>query len=170
MKDGNVEFAGYATIRSRIYQIWALPMAQILIISFICFCCPGVRLAFRQRLGHDQLNCCLSGMYNAIGGLGGSGQLDSTVAANATVALLAATAASALTIVPSIFDVSYSIFEPTFQSASINPSDVWTSCVSADWCDALPIFESVECRMLNLTNKPCRRLDLSLILRRTALL
>ncbi|KAG6849269.1 hypothetical protein C0991_011772, partial [Blastosporella zonata] len=36
-------------------------------------------------------------MYNAIGGLGGSGQLDSTVAANATVALLSATAASALT-------------------------------------------------------------------------
>lgn len=44
-------------------------------------------------------------MYNAIGGLGGSGQLDSTVAANATVALLAATAASAITIVPPIFDV-----------------------------------------------------------------
>jgi hypothetical protein len=46
-------------------------------------------------------------MYNAIGGLGGSGQLDSTVAANATVALLAATAASALTLVPPIFDVKY---------------------------------------------------------------
>ncbi|KAG6832737.1 hypothetical protein H0H87_000586 [Tephrocybe sp. NHM501043] len=44
-------------------------------------------------------------MYNAIGGLGGSGQLDSTVAANATVALLAATAASALTLVPPIFDM-----------------------------------------------------------------
>lgn len=27
-------------------------------------------------------------MYNALGGLGGSGQVDSTVAANATVALL----------------------------------------------------------------------------------
>lgn len=45
------------------------------------------------------------GMYNAISGLGGSGQLDSTVAANATVALLAATAASALTLVPPVFDV-----------------------------------------------------------------
>ncbi|TFK65106.1 MFS general substrate transporter [Pluteus cervinus] len=44
-------------------------------------------------------------MYNAITGLGGSGQLDSTVAANATVALLAATAASALLIVPPLFDV-----------------------------------------------------------------
>lgn len=45
-------------------------------------------------------------MYNAISGLGGSGQLDSTVAANATVALLAATAASALFFVPPIFDAS----------------------------------------------------------------
>jgi len=44
-------------------------------------------------------------MYNAISGLGGSGQLDSTVAANATVALLAATAASALTLVPPVFDM-----------------------------------------------------------------
>jgi hypothetical protein len=44
-------------------------------------------------------------MYNAISGIGGSGQLDSTVAANATVALLAATAASALTLVPPVFDV-----------------------------------------------------------------
>lgn len=47
----------------------------------------------------------MTGMYNAISGLGGSGQLDSTVAANATVALLAATAASALTLVPPVFDV-----------------------------------------------------------------
>ncbi|KAG6874334.1 hypothetical protein C0992_007884 [Termitomyces sp. T32_za158] len=45
------------------------------------------------------------GMYNAITGIGGSGQLDSTVAANATVALLAATAASSLTLVPPIFDM-----------------------------------------------------------------
>lgn len=35
-------------------------------------------------------------MYNALGGLGGSGQVDPTVAANATVALLSATAATAL--------------------------------------------------------------------------
>lgn len=44
-------------------------------------------------------------MYNALAGLGGSGQLDSTVAANANVALLAATAGTALTLVPPIFDV-----------------------------------------------------------------
>ncbi|EKM79019.1 hypothetical protein AGABI1DRAFT_121334 [Agaricus bisporus var. burnettii JB137-S8] len=60
-------------------------MTQVLLISIVCFCCPG--------------------MYNAISGLGGSGQLDSTVAANATVALLAATAASALFFVPPIFDM-----------------------------------------------------------------
>ncbi|KAG6877162.1 hypothetical protein C0993_009767 [Termitomyces sp. T159_Od127] len=60
-------------------------MTQIILISLVCFACPG--------------------MYNAITGIGGSGQLDSTVAANATVALLAATAASALTLVPPIFDM-----------------------------------------------------------------
>lgn len=43
-------------------------------------------------------------MYNALSGLGGSGQVDPTVAANATVALLSATAATALFIVGPIFD------------------------------------------------------------------
>jgi hypothetical protein len=42
-------------------------------------------------------------MYNALGGLGGSGQVNSTVAANATVALLSTTAATALFIVGPIF-------------------------------------------------------------------
>ncbi|TFK36737.1 major facilitator superfamily domain-containing protein [Crucibulum laeve] len=73
------------TFRNKVYETWRTPMSQILLISVICFCCPG--------------------MYNAISGLGGSGQLDSTVAANATVALLAATAASALTLVPPVFDM-----------------------------------------------------------------
>jgi MFS family permease len=43
-------------------------------------------------------------MYNALSGLGGSGQVDSTVAANANVALLSATAGTALFIVGPIFD------------------------------------------------------------------
>lgn len=43
-------------------------------------------------------------MYNALAGLGGSGQVDPTVAANATVALLSATAGTALFIVGPIFD------------------------------------------------------------------
>lgn len=42
-------------------------------------------------------------MYNALTGLGGSGQVDSTVAANANVALLSATAGTALFIVGPIF-------------------------------------------------------------------
>jgi hypothetical protein len=44
-------------------------------------------------------------MYNALGGLGGSGQIDSTVAANATVALLSASAVTALFIVGPIFKI-----------------------------------------------------------------
>ena len=42
-------------------------------------------------------------MYNALTGMGGSGQVDSTVAANANVALLSATAGTALFIVGPIF-------------------------------------------------------------------
>lgn len=42
--------------------------------------------------------------FLAISGIGGSGQLDPTVAANATVALLAATAIAAITFVPTAFD------------------------------------------------------------------
>ncbi|GLI81568.1 hypothetical protein PoHVEF18_009953 [Penicillium ochrochloron] len=70
--------------RSIFYQIYTHCWFQIILISFICFCCPG--------------------MYNALAGLGGSGQVDQTVAANATVALLAATAATALFVVGPIFD------------------------------------------------------------------
>ncbi|KAK2788432.1 hypothetical protein FQN53_003578 [Emmonsiellopsis sp. PD_33] len=61
------------------------PWFQIVLISFICFCCPG--------------------MYNALGGMGGSGQVDPTVAANANVALLSATAATALFVVGPIFSI-----------------------------------------------------------------
>lgn len=42
-------------------------------------------------------------MFNALSGLGGSGQVDSTVAANANVALLSTTAVAALFIVGPIF-------------------------------------------------------------------
>ncbi|OBT63657.1 hypothetical protein VE03_06125 [Pseudogymnoascus sp. 23342-1-I1] len=69
--------------QSRLKDFYANPWTQIVLISAICFCCPG--------------------MYNALGGLGGSGQVDPTVAANATVALLAATAATALFIVGPLF-------------------------------------------------------------------
>ncbi|EDN07657.1 conserved hypothetical protein [Histoplasma mississippiense (nom. inval.)] len=44
-------------------------------------------------------------MFNALGGLGGSGQVDPTVAANANVALLAANAATALFVVGPIFSI-----------------------------------------------------------------
>ncbi|KAJ5826438.1 MFS transporter [Penicillium riverlandense] len=70
--------------RSVLYQLYTHCWSQIILISFICFCCPG--------------------MYNALAGLGGSGQVNETVAANATVALLAATAGTALFVVGPIFD------------------------------------------------------------------
>ncbi|CDK25299.1 unnamed protein product [Kuraishia capsulata CBS 1993] len=55
------------------------PWVQIFLISFISFCNPG--------------------MYNALTGMGGSGQVDGTVAANSNVATHACTAGSALILV-----------------------------------------------------------------------
>ncbi|PLN83896.1 MFS general substrate transporter [Aspergillus taichungensis] len=70
--------------RGVIYRVYTHCWFQIVLMSFICFCCPG--------------------MYNALTGMGGSGQVDPTVAANATVALLAATAGTALWVVGPIFN------------------------------------------------------------------
>ncbi|KAE8354360.1 major facilitator superfamily domain-containing protein [Aspergillus coremiiformis] len=67
-----------------IYRVYTSPWFQIVLISLICFCCPG--------------------MFNALTGLGGSGQVDQTVAANANVALLSAMAGTALFVVGPIFD------------------------------------------------------------------
>ena len=72
-----------ATPQSKVKAIYAHPWFQIVLISMICFCCPG--------------------MYNALGGLGGSGQVDPTVAANANVALLSTTAATALIVGGPVF-------------------------------------------------------------------
>ncbi|KAI0427015.1 major facilitator superfamily domain-containing protein [Xylaria sp. FL1042] len=51
-------------------EIWyASPKAQLLMVSFVCFLCPG--------------------LYNALGGLGGGGQLNPHVQANASTATYA---------------------------------------------------------------------------------
>ncbi|KAF2971635.1 hypothetical protein GQX73_g2035 [Xylaria multiplex] len=68
---------------AKLVRLYAHPWTQILLISLICFCLPGI--------------------YNALSGIGGSGQVDPTVAANAAVALHATTAATALFIVGPIF-------------------------------------------------------------------
>ncbi|KAJ6786176.1 hypothetical protein PWT90_00738 [Aphanocladium album] len=72
--------------QTKLMRFYSHPWTQILLISMICFCLPG--------------------MYNALTGIGGSGQVDPTVAANATVALLSTTAATALLIVGPIFSVT----------------------------------------------------------------
>lgn len=59
------------------------PWFQIVLISFISFCNPG--------------------MYNALTGMGGSGQVNSTVAANSNVATHACTAGAALIFVGAFF-------------------------------------------------------------------
>jgi hypothetical protein len=70
--------------KTRLVTIYSHPWTQIILISLICFCCPG--------------------MYNALSGLGGSGQVDPTVAANANVALLSATAGTALIVGGPVFN------------------------------------------------------------------
>ncbi|OGM49411.1 UNC93-like protein [Aspergillus bombycis] len=67
-------------IWSRIYHD---PWFQVSLISFISFCNPG--------------------MYNALTGMGGSGQVDGTVAANSNVATHACTAGAALVLVGAFY-------------------------------------------------------------------
>lgn len=92
-------------VLSVVKRAYTYSWTQILITSFIFFCCPGVRsipscsLCFRRA----SLLTRVAQMYNALSGLGGSGQLDSSVAANANVALLSATAGTALFVVGPIF-------------------------------------------------------------------
>ncbi|KAF4591853.1 MFS transporter [Ophiocordyceps camponoti-floridani] len=81
-RDGSPwEVAGRA--KSSLCQLRGHPWTQILLISLICFCLPG--------------------MYNALTGLGGCGQVDATVAANATVALLSTMAITSLFIAGPLF-------------------------------------------------------------------
>jgi MFS family permease len=68
-----------------LHSFYVDPWFQILLISLVCFCCPG--------------------MYNALGGMGGSGQVDPTVAANATVALLSVGAVTAIFVVGPAYDL-----------------------------------------------------------------
>ncbi|KAG0345584.1 hypothetical protein BG004_003539 [Podila humilis] len=46
---------------------WTSPLAQVIAVGFICFCCPG--------------------MFNALNSMGGGGQIESKVGQNANVAL-----------------------------------------------------------------------------------
>jgi Major Facilitator Superfamily len=64
-------------------RIYRDPWFQIMLISFISFCNPG--------------------MYNALTGMGGSGQVNSTVAANSNVATHACTAGAALVLVGAFY-------------------------------------------------------------------
>ncbi|KAI1431524.1 MFS general substrate transporter [Xylaria sp. CBS 124048] len=62
------KYKGFKTLGGD--EIWyASPKAQLLMVSFVCFLCPG--------------------LYNALGGLGGGGQLNSHVQANASTATYA---------------------------------------------------------------------------------
>lgn len=70
--------------RARV-PIWNRAWTQLLLVSFCAFCLPG--------------------MYNAISGMGGSGQLDPTVGANSSVALLSVGAATGLLVGQPMYDL-----------------------------------------------------------------
>lgn len=42
--------------RSTLYKIWTDSWFQIILISFICFCCPGVSLAKQNAIIQIQVN------------------------------------------------------------------------------------------------------------------
>ena len=72
-----------APSRSILSRVYHDPWFQIVLISFISFCNPG--------------------MYNALTGLGGSGQVNGTTAANSNVATHACTAGAALVLVGAFY-------------------------------------------------------------------
>jgi hypothetical protein len=62
-------------------------------LGFVCFMCPGSFFMFsilvcQVRIDH-------TGLYNALNGLGGGGQIDTTTAANSNVAVYSTFAACA---------------------------------------------------------------------------
>jgi hypothetical protein len=59
------------------------PMTQVALLGFVCFMCPGSLLP-SQVQHHNLLDS--TGLYNALNGLGGGGQLNNTTAANASAA------------------------------------------------------------------------------------
>lgn len=78
---------------------------QIILVSAICSYCPGVScLPSSPLYTMYSTSDAAPDVYNALTGLGSSGQVDPTVAANASVALLSATAATALFVVGPIFN------------------------------------------------------------------
>jgi len=55
--------------RTRLGTVYASPLVQVILISLVCFCTPG--------------------MFNALSGVGGGGQVDPKAANDANVALYA---------------------------------------------------------------------------------
>lgn len=55
-------------------------------IAFTCFACPGKAGCSRSRC--SKLTCDSVGMFNALSGIGGGGQVDATASNNGAVALV----------------------------------------------------------------------------------
>lgn len=96
---------------SKLSTFYRNPLFQVILISMVCFCCPG--------------------MFNALSGLGGGGQIDATTADNANVALYSTFATTAFlsgTLVNklgprlslSIGSCGYSLFIASYLSYNIN--------------------------------------------------
>lgn len=69
---------------------YASPQAQLLLVSLVCFLCPGRCRSTQSYLKHDpQLTWDLIGMFNAVNGLGGGGQVDPEASNASNTALYA---------------------------------------------------------------------------------
>lgn len=68
------------------------PLTQVILLGFVCFMCPGGCYVFFFLLA-TLISC--TGLFNALNGLGGGGQIDTAVSANANSALYATFAVAA---------------------------------------------------------------------------
>ena len=70
------------------------PITQVSMLSFVCFMCPGIT---RGRIIHflRPFHLILLGLFNALTGLGGGGQVDPTTNAKANSTVYATFAVAA---------------------------------------------------------------------------
>ena len=73
--------------------IYYHPITQVSMLSFVCFMCPGITRS--RNMFYRPVHLVFAGLFNALTGLGGGGQVDPTTNAKANSTLYATFAVAA---------------------------------------------------------------------------
>ena len=95
--NGNDNNSGSPTIiyprPTGIKGIYYHPVTQVSMLGFVCFMCPGIPQG--NNTFQRSFHFVSVGLFNALTGLGGGGQVDPTISAKANTALYATFAVGA---------------------------------------------------------------------------